>query len=100
MHLVLLVRRIRRAHALPTGGPPRPVPKVLLLGLLARKALRHVRLALAGLVAQAAPGVPVVFRAPVVRSAPVVRVAVLVVRPVRVALVVRPVVLAVPPVRA
>jgi hypothetical protein len=87
MHRVLPVQLIRPARALPTVVLRRPGPRVLLLGLLARKAPRRVRPVQAGLVARAAPDVQAVFP-------------VLVVRPVRVALEVRPVVLAVPPAQA
>jgi hypothetical protein len=100
MHPVLPGQRIRPARALPTVVPPRPVPKVLLLVLPARKARRRVRPDQVVLAARAAPDDQVVFRAPVVRAALVGLAVVLVVRPLRVALEVRPVVLAVPPAQA
>jgi hypothetical protein len=97
---VLPGQRIRPARALPTVVPHRPVPKVLLLVLPARKARRRARPDQVVLAARAVPDVRVVFRAPVVRAALVDLAVVLVVRPVRVALEVRPVVLAVPPAQA
>jgi hypothetical protein len=100
MHRVLPVQLIRPARALPTVVLRRPGPRVLLLGLLARKAPRRVRPVQAGLVARAAPDVQAVFPVLVVRAALVDLAVVLVVRPVRVALEVRPVVLAVPPAQA
>lgn len=97
---VLPDQRIRRAHALPTVVPHRPVPTVLLLLVLpVRMARRPVRPDQVVLAARAVPDVRVAFRAPVVLPALVVQEVVLVVRLARVALVVQPVVLAALPVR-
>ena len=96
-HPVPLVRLIRPARALLTVAPRRPVPKVLLLVLPARKARLRVRPDQAARVELV---VREVFPALPERLVPVAPAAVRVVRPVRVVLVVRPVVLVVPPVRA